>query len=547
MGAHPRPDRLVNAHPLLLAFACCSALAAQSSRPASTPTVEEAWLRRTLGFLAAPEQEGRATGSAGFRRAAEFVAHHFQECGLEPFGDADGKGGRSWFQKLPWTLERPSAACGLGFAREGKPLPTWKPDSALRGKVQHAQEFHGPVVLLAVDDPDGAGISALDLSGKLVLVWLTDRGLGPENERGTPAAGARRFSILNELTAAKAAAHVIVDDAEFAALGGLAGSARPGRESGASPAERARLRMPNALTTTREHVVALVRACGIDLALPLAPKTFTVLPFVKTDLLVGTEVVEAPAWNVVARLPGRAGPLAAEHVVVGSHLDHLGTQQGQLHPGADDDASGTTGVLALAGAFSRLRTRPARSLVFVTFCGEELGLLGSAYFVEHSPVPLATIAAEVQMDMIGRNEEGPGEPASANVDSLHLIGTRKLSNDLHELCLATNLRGAGFTFEWDEEDVFFRSDHANFAKKGIPIAFLFTGFHPDYHRATDTPDRIEYGKLARVVRYAFDLTLALAETPNRPLVDPELWETTRRAFVGGEVPEVPAAPLRRAR
>ncbi len=252
------------------------------------------------------------------------------------------------------------------------------------------------------------------------------------------------------------------------------------------------------------------------------------------------KVTQAAVWNVVGVLPGADDKLAQEYVVIGSHLDHLGRRGATIYPGADDDGSGTTGVLAVATMFAKNPVRMNRSVLFVCFCGEENGLVGSAWFADHSPIPLESIVSELQMDMIGRNEESGGEKAEDNTNSLHLVGTQKLSTDLHELCIAKN-SAAGFDLEWDEEDVFSRSDHANFARKGIPIAFFFTGFHPDYHQPTDTPDKINFDKLLRVATYVYDIAFELGAQSSRPLVDAELWAKNRVSLRGVEEP---AAPVR---
>jgi len=251
----------------------------------------------------------------------------------------------------------------------------------------------------------------------------------------------------------------------------------------------------------------------------------------------------APAMNVWAVLPGSDPKLRAEYVVIGSHLDHLGKRGTTIFPGADDDASGTTGVMAVATMFVKNKVRPARSVLFVCFAGEESGLIGSQYFVDNCPIPLASITGELQMDMIGRDEEenvegNRGEKAEDNRNSLHLIGTEKLAPALHALCLAKNER-AGFDIEYDEERMFSRSDHANFARQGVPIAFFFTGLHRDYHRPSDTPDKIHYEKLLRVARYVYDIAFELAAQPGRPEVEPDLWRVYR-----GKRGATPAAPMR---
>ena len=190
--------------------------------------------------------------------------------------------------------------------------------------------------------------------------------------------------------------------------------------------------------------------------------------------------------------------------------------------------------------------KPARSVLFVCFAGEENGLVGSGHFADNCPIPLASIVAELQMDMIGRDEEenmegDKGEKAEDNRNSVHLVGTKKMAPSLHELCLAKNAL-AKFDLEYDQEGMFGRSDHANFAKKGVPVAFFFTGLHRDYHQPSDTPDKIHYEKLLRIATWVYDIGFELGTQAGRPEIDPELW-AKYRGSTRNSAPEQPAAPM----
>jgi Zn-dependent M28 family amino/carboxypeptidase len=261
----------------------------------------------------------------------------------------------------------------------------------------------------------------------------------------------------------------------------------------------------------------------------------------------------APACNVIGILRGSDPKLKEEYVAVGCHLDHLGVRTGVIHPGADDDGSGSAALMAISQAFAQNQVRPKRSIVFMAFCGEEKGLISSAFFAsrckkEGKPILLSQIVGELQVDMIGRNETraremGPREDAADNVNTLHLIGTKKLSSDLHDLCMRANER-AGFELEWDSEGVFFRSDHWSFAKYGVPIAFFFTGFHGQYHQPKDTVEKIDFPKLARVAAYVYDIGFELAQAEKRPMVDAARWRRLRSRQRRGRLPKDPAAPMR---
>ena len=184
------------------------------------------------------------------------------------------------------------------------------------------------------------------------------------------------------------------------------------------------------------------------------------------------------------------------------------------------DATGTTAeshALANRGA--------QRSLLFIAVCGEEMGLLGSEWYVEHPLFPLADTVAELQMDMVGRWEEAhpsenPGdEKAEDNKNSLHLVGAKKISTQLHEIVIKANADHVGFDFEYDGEKYYTRSDHYNFAKKGIPVTFMFTGVHRDYHMVTDTPDKIDFPKLSRVAKLNYLVAWEIADRKDRLVKD----------------------------
>jgi Zn-dependent M28 family amino/carboxypeptidase len=319
------------------------------------------------------------------------------------------------------------------------------------------------------------------------------------------------------------------------------GGGRGGRRN---PAAAGAGRAPAQLTFGGDDFGAFAKAAGVADVAKADP--VTALPL-HAEVAVTVGEGPGPAMNVFAVLPGSDPRLRDEYVVIGSHLDHLGKRGNTILFGADDDASGTTGVMAVARMFAQNPVKPARSILFVCFSGEESGLRGSAHFANDCPIPLSSMVAELQMDMIGRDEEesvedrGSGEKAEDNRNSLHLVGTKKLSPALHELCLRKN-EAAQFDLEYDHEGMFGRSDHANFARKGVPVAFFFTGLHRDYHQPTDTPDKIHYEKLLRVATYVYDIAFDLATQAQRPLIDPQLWSSFRAAN-NNRVPETPAAPL----
>jgi Zn-dependent M28 family amino/carboxypeptidase len=271
---------------------------------------------------------------------------------------------------------------------------------------------------------------------------------------------------------------------------------------------------------TRELAKLLAEASKVDSRMTLTSGNTAVEVVdsgmsARFNLVSSTSEIKVP--NVVGMIEGSDPALKHEHVGLGSHLDHMGESNGTVYWGADDDGSGSTALILVAKAFARNPVKPKRSIVFMAFCGEEMGLVGSGHYASNPIFPLKDMVCELQMDMVGRNEQTNSEPASENVDTIHLVGSQRLSTQLHELCLEMN-KYVGFKFEYDEEDVYTRSDHYQFASKGVPIAFLFSGFHPDYHRPTDTIEKINFDKIANTAKL-FYLVAHEAATRPRLVVD----------------------------
>ena len=218
--------------------------------------------------------------------------------------------------------------------------------------------------------------------------------------------------------------------------------------------------------------------------------------------------------NVVAVIKGSEYP--DEYIVISSHLDHVGVQGGEIHNGADDDGSGTVALLEIAEAFQTAAAEgqgPKRSIVFLHVTGEEKGLLGSKYYTENPLYPLSQTMVNLNIDMVGRLD-----PKREDKDPryVYLIGSDKLSLDLHEISEAVNQKHMQYNLDYtynDDQDpnrFYYRSDHYNFAKNNIPVIFYFNGTHEDYHRPSDTPDKINYPILAERTQLIFYTAWELA-------------------------------------
>jgi Zn-dependent M28 family amino/carboxypeptidase len=230
--------------------------------------------------------------------------------------------------------------------------------------------------------------------------------------------------------------------------------------------------------------------------------------------------------NVVGLIEGSDPNLKAETIVFSGHFDHNGPgANGTYFHGADDNGSGTIGVVELAHAFAKNSIKPKRSLLFVVFAAEERGLLGSYYYVQHPLRPMETTRAVINFDMIGRNEtasdqtNGLIEIAPDTSNELNLVGAKYSPDYRVAVEKANRSVGLKLNYKWDDEaalNVFFRSDQFPFVLRDIPAFWFFTGFHPDYHQVTDTVDRINFAKMEKIVRLAYLTGWTFADEPTPP-------------------------------
>ncbi|HYD91163.1 MAG TPA: M28 family metallopeptidase [Flavobacterium sp.] len=226
--------------------------------------------------------------------------------------------------------------------------------------------------------------------------------------------------------------------------------------------------------------------------------------------------------NIWAYIEGTEKP--EEVLVISAHYDHVGMKNGEVYNGADDDGSGTVALLEIAEAFMQAKKDgygPKRSILFLHVTGEEHGLHGSRYYSENPLFPIANTIADLNIDMIGRRDNEHKD----NGNYVYVIGSDRLSTDLHNINEEANKKFTNLELDYtyndrkDPNQFYFRSDHYNFAKKGIPIIFYFSGVHDDYHMPGDDPEKIEYDLLAKRAKLAFATAWELANRENRPVVD----------------------------
>lgn len=436
-------------------------------------SITEADSEKLLKVIAGEEFAGRGTGQEGFLKATRFVASELEACGFQPAGP-DG----SWFQPLAF-IRADVNADGSSFQAGEETL--------VSGDLLGVSSFFGkadatlPVTFVkATSRPPE--ISEGEMKGRLLVIQSLSR-IRPGNRFIDQA----QADIVVVVTRESRVRSQTVFQQETTA------SSTP------------------MITMTPESANRLAAACGLSASFfaDTAPKQNLMVSSsaeLHCQLDVSRESVDVP--NVVGWYPGSDEELRHEHVCLGAHLDHLGVQKGSVYPGADDNGSGSTSIMQIARAIHANPVKPKRSVLLIAFCAEERGLLGSRFYAANPTRPISDMVCMLNIDMIGRNEEGPNETAEDNINTIHLVGSKRISMDLHDLTMEAN-KHVNFVFEYDQEGVYTRSDHANFARQGVPITFLFGGFTPRYHQPTDTLEGINFAKIANCARLNY-LTLMMA-------------------------------------
>jgi hypothetical protein len=492
---------------LLLVLPTGPTLVAQAPGPldAAAETITASDIRSRIEILAHDSMLGRDTPSPGLERAAEYVVGEFERLGLQPAGERGTYVQR--FGVSRWTVD--TAASTLELAARGtRTAAAFGDDVRVIGGVVSGQPVGGAAVLVA--GPITARI-AKDARLRDRIVLLT-----PDFERPLPFELGDRVDEIARV----ARAVILLSNRDTSTFSRRIDTSLEPRLTpdfrdgmGGSPVVEVR---ESALGN-----VATVAALDLDQLRALDRTVIREMPELRVHLRIARRYLQrAMAPNLVAVLEGRDPALRHEYLTISAHLDHVGLRPGRsdsIFNGADDNASGVAGLLELAEAFSRREARPARSLLFLVPSGEEKGLWGSAYYVQHPTVPLRDVVADLNMDLIGRNWE----------DSVIVTGPEMstLGETLRRVTAAhPQLRMAPVADRWPEERIFYRSDHYNFAMKGVPVLFFTSGTHADYHQPTDAADRIDSEKAARLVRYVFHIGASVANAAERPRWNPGSYE-----------------------
>lgn len=471
-------------------------------------TITQKELKEHLYIYASDEFEGRETGQPGQKKAVDYLQATYKAMGV-PAAQVDG----DYFQKVPLELSKlpvGSIKTGNVTYELGTDFITFSPLESDFSEIIYAG--------YGIEDNGYSDYEGLDVSGKLILI---KSGEPAKDDGNYIISGSKEKSVWSNMSDAPAARLNLA------------------RSKGAKgvlfydPDNYGRYKRYYEYLkgNKKENMVLKAEENNAELILLSETMIKNVFPSIgqeKTSKILRQPIslqiknnnVAVQSENVIAVIHGFEKP--DEYVVISSHLDHIGVNDnGEINNGADDDGSGTVALLELAEAFKQAADTgngPKRSIVFLHVTGEEKGLLGSQYYTDTNPIfPLSQTVANLNIDMIGRIDP----KRKGNRNYIYLIGSDRLSSDLHTLSEEVNSAYAQLELDYTYNDVndpnrfYYRSDHYNFAKNNIPIIFYFSGTHEDYHRPGDTPNKINYDLLENRARLVFYTAWEIANREDR--------------------------------
>ncbi len=483
-----------------------------------SPEISVKDLQKEVGYLASDELEGRMTGSRGTRLASEYIARYFKALGLKPLGK-----GNNYFQNFEFTagMKVIPEKNHMEIVVNGKRLGPLKVDQDFRPLSFTANgEIEGEVVFAGygLKLPDGSYDSYHNLNVKdkivLVLRYVPEKVDMKRRQELNMYAGLRYKAMVARQNGARALLVVTGPNSPnagklvpFTYDHSLSGSGIIAASISGEVAEKLFKQIGKDLKSIQDQ---------LDIENPHMEGSFP-LSGVKIKLTTAVERIKKTDRNVLALLPPSNITTNVEYVVVGAHYDHIGHgeigslahkgEEGQIHNGADDNASGTATVLELAASLvEKHKQNPQsfkRGIIFALWSGEELGLIGSTYFVEHPLVSLEKIVAYVNFDMVGHLRK----------NKLILQGVA--SSTIWPKLIEKRNVPAGFNLTL-QEDPYLPTDVTAFYPKGIPVLSFFTGSHENYNRPTDDPETLNYAGMQRIAQFAQNIILDLVKNPERP-------------------------------
>ena len=471
-------------------------------------TITQQGLKTQLSVIASAAMEGRETGTEGQRKSAAYIEEQFKEIGLT--SPASLKDYQQFYSLLKDTLIPKILKIGKKNYRFGQ-------DYIITPGTDEKSEFNAKNIIFA-----GYGISDLnyddytgkDVKGKVAVIFSGEPKAGDTfliSGTSTPSIWGYSFTRKAMVAKQKGAIALLVVNLKIDNITDLASKSKTSNIYFPRQQSTAGEKVP--VVTVAPYVIKnIFGRTGTELTayaeggIPL--KDFNAEVNVKSKLVYKRIKTETSASNVIGYIEG--SDLKNQYVFLTAHYDHLGKKGNVIYYGADDDGSGTAAVVEMARAFAKAKADgfgPRRTLVFMTVSGEEEGLLGSEYYSDHPAFSLGNTTVDLNTDMIGRID--PERNYDDSMNYVYVIGNDKLSTDLDPISVATNKKYTQLELDYkfnavdDPLRIYFRSDHYNFAKKGVPILFFFDGIHKDYHKPTDTVDKINFDLLEKRTRFIF--------------------------------------------
>jgi Zn-dependent M28 family amino/carboxypeptidase len=475
-------------------------------------------LQKHLSIIASAEMEGRETGTEGQRKAAAYIETQYKSIGLKTVSSLNG------YQQF-YPLYQDSLKTG-NLTVAGKTAEYGK-DFIISMSSNESGSFKGKKVVFAgygIDDEKYSDYTGLDVKGKIVIIFLGEpKKDGKYFLSGTTRAGVWTFPGITkklEIAAAKGATGVLVINPtqstfneRAVANGKKTGVYYPRAKAGTKSLNFAQLSHAFAKTIVGNNfdtLLKIVKTNGtIESQWKTESKNKVAYKFEKYRNTIN-------ASNVVGIIEGT--DKKDEYVFVTGHYDHLGKHDGKIYYGADDDGSGTVAVIQMAEAFQKAANegnRPRRTMVFMTVSGEEKGLWGSEFYSDNPFFPLDKTTVNLNIDMVGRVDT---ERTTADtLNYVYVIGHDKISSDLPIINEGVNNKYTNLVLDYkfddpnDKNQIFFRSDHYNFARKGVPILFFYDGMlKADYHQPTDTVEKINWALFEKRTRMIFHTAWVMA-------------------------------------
>lgn len=489
-------------------------------------TITQEDLKKHLTIIASDSMEGRETGTAGQRKAAAYIEQQFQTMGLKA-----GMPNGTYQQFYPLYTDSMTGS----HLKINQELLNYGTDYYVQAARNESVELTADELVFC-----GYGISEKmydDYAGKSVTGKIVVLFMGEPRENGlyliTGSKNSSQFTIPGivakaEIAKRKGAKAILLIQQNTRSLSNNI-VASNSKSNLYFPKKDNNLALPVIILST-ESAARNFKNWPID---SLAEKAKKTAPFLQDQMLSWKTPVffqyqkqrkTIEASNVIAVVEG--SDKKNEYVFVTGHYDHLGKRGDKIFHGADDDGSGTVGVLEMAEAFAKSKAAgegPRRTMVFMTVSGEEKGLWGSEYYSENPVFPLGSTSVDLNIDMVGRKD--PNRKDGDNNNYIYVIGHDKLSTELPVINEGVNREYTQLEFDYkyddpnDQERIYYRSDHYNFARKGVPILFFFDGIHEDYHKTTDTVDKINFDLYEKRIRMIFYTAWEMANRDNMLIRD----------------------------